>query len=431
MNNQSFYIIAVFLLMLVLTGPGIVSAYSLSLDAPTEVQVGQPIQITGTTNIPPPDKIDIILSHSINIPVEMARQSIDITEKGDNSFNVTFETSGYDKGNYKVEALSQTQRDFSAGSKNLRVVKLTDRSDIIRFSSPSYQDFGETLLIEARIQGYEDKAIQMEVKLGNESLFGPESIPVNRGLIKYELPITRQGAYTIIFHDYKGYIGTYTVQVGEGETVAPTAIATEKPTEKPTVQGTVAPVADTPTVEKTPEPTVSPVITQSTSAVTTTPTTVATTQSVSPAGSTGPGVSGTAKVSRDAPAYFLVTVKQTPVTISTSAEDDWVLEYKVKPDAAVVKVNDKMKNEAETATISDNTKEVYLKVYPYSYKSAGEVTITANNAESVALSDAAAKAFGAPPRYGNSQATGTSKSPAPVAGMILGLICAVWLIRKN
>lgn len=414
--------ITILSLILVLLGSGTVSAYYLSLEAPAEVRVGQPIEITGTTNIPPPDKIDIVLSHSINIPVEKGRHSIDITEKGDNSFNVTFNTTGLEKGNYKVEALSQTQRDFSAGSRNLRVVKLIDRSDIIRFSSPSFQDSSDTLLIEARIQGYEDQSIQMEVLFGDQAVFGPESIPVSRGLVKYELPITEQGTYSVIFHDYKGYIGTYQIQVGGGEARSektPEGKVTESPTPKPvSTEETPAPVATT----QSPTP-------DSTQIPSSTPTSEKSSPSSVSEGS-GSTQKITTQVSRDSPAYFLISVKETPVTISTSAEDDWVLEYKSSADAAVVKVNDKMKNEAETATISGDTSEIYVKVYPYSYKTSGEVTISASNAHSISLSDVATKAFGAPPRYGEKSAE-TTQSPAPLAGVVLGICGALWCIRRR
>ncbi len=410
---------------MVLLGPGTVSAYYLTLDAPAEVRVSQPITVTGTTNVPPPDKIDVVLSLSSNIPVEKARQSIAITEKGDTSFNVTFQTTGYEKGNYKVEALSQTLRDFSAGSRNLRVVKLTDRSDIIRFSSPLFQDFDGTMEIETRIQGYEDNAIQMEVEKGNTSVFGPESVPVSRGLMKYELPIKEPGAYEITFTDSRGFIGTYTVQVGEekeSSTAAPTPAETAAPTVHETDTTTPAKTSGSPAV--TTEPTKStPSLTPS--------------ETKAPVNTTGDkpiqveGVSSTAPASRDSPAYFLVSVKQSPVTISTSSDEDWVMEYKTAPGSAGVKVNDKGKGSPEQATITDSTKEVYLKVYPYSYKSSDDVTITASNAASVGLSDTAAQAFGAPPRYGNSNASGEKKSPAPLAGVVLGLAGAAWLLRRK
>ncbi len=426
MNNRSFSIIIAIFLILVLLGPGIVSAYYLSLDAPAEVRVGQPITVTGTTNVPPPDKLDVVLSLSSNIPVEKDRQSVPIIDKGDNSFNVTFQTTGYEKGNYKVEALSQTQRDFSASSRNLRVVKLIDRSDIIRFSSSMNQDFADNLQIEVRIQGYEDNAIQMEVKKGNSSIFGPESVPVSRGLMKYELPIKEPGKYSIDFTDSKGYIGTYDVQVGEAGSSTPVTtepVATSAPvvheTEKPLPTKTIA---DEPQVS--PEPT-KPVPSQ---------TPVGTSTQVNNSGnvtSITDGISSTVQVSRDSPAYFLVSVKQVPVSISTSSEEDWVLEYKTNPSAAGVKVNEKSKGSPEQITVSESTKEVFLKVYPYSYKSSGDVTITADNADTISLSDSAAQAFGAPPRYGSSSASGQTKSPSPLAGVILGIIGAALILRRD
>lgn len=425
MIPRYFNIISVVFIILVLFGTSTVSAYYLTLEAPGEVRVSQPITVIGTTNVPPPDKIDVVLSLSSNIPIEKDRKSIAITDKGDTSFNVTFQTAGYEKGNYKVEALSQTLRDFSAGSRNLRVVKLTDRSDIIRFSSPMFQDFDGTLKIETRIQGYEDNAIQIQVQKDNTTVFGPESVPVSRGLMKYELPIKEAGTYVITFNDSKGIIGTYPVQVGDEKaalTVTPTAEETEAPTVHQTEIATEAKVSHTPTpqAEKT-KSVASPI-----PAVTSIPDNKSSDKPIPIE-----GISTTAPASRDSPVYILVTVKQAPVTISTSSDDDWVLEYKLNQGSASVKVNDKGSGSPEQVKITESTPEIYLKVYPYSYKSTGDVTITASNAETVGLSDKAAQAFGAPPRYGNTKAQEEKKSPAPLAGVVLGLISAVWLLRRK
>jgi len=431
MNIRSFYHLTSILLILALSGTGIVSAYYLTLDAPAEIRVGQSFDVTGTTNIPPPDKVDVVFSQSINIPVEVARQSIQITEKGDTSFNVTFETTGLTKGNYKIEAISQTQRDFSAGSRNLRVLKLTDRSDIIRFSSPLNQEYNEKLYIEARIQGYEDNSIQLEIKKGNNSVFGPESVPVTKGLVKYEIPIKEQGTFSVIFNDYKGYIGTYPIQVGEEikepsqepsptgttqETTPITEIPTQNPTIKNTEKPTSKPTEEPGVVETTVTPTEKPTLDEKNDG------------NVSISGSE---ISSQAQVSRDSPGYFLVSVKKSPATIKTSANADWVLEYKTSADAAGVKINDKMKEASEEAIIKTDSKNIYVKVYPYSYKSGQEITLSASNADAITLSDEAAKSFGAPPRYGSQSTSGTRKSPAPLAGIILGIIGAAWIIRRK
>lgn len=431
MNFCSFYLITIIIVALAICSTSTVSAYYLNLEAPAEVRVGQPVVVTGTTNTPPPDRIDIIFSHSVNIPIEIARQPVTITEKGETTFNATFDTTGLEKGNYKVEALPQTQRDFSASSKNLRVVKLTDRSDMIRFSSPSFQDSGNTLVIEARIQDYDDNSIGIEIKLANETLFGPESIPVTRGFVKYELPITKDGKYAITFTDYKGYIGTYHIQVGEetAEKPEPARTTVQKVNDTP-VKENITPVetvieTEIPTVTRTPvheEPTVSE---EKTAQPTASPTEK---QAVGPASIKGVTVS--TMVSRDDPAYLLIQVKELPVTVMTSDNEDWVFEYKTEPKGAAIKVNDQMKKAAEQATISNGDKKIYLKAYPYSFKTGENITITASNADSITLSDEAALAFGATPRY-TAVPTGTTKSPAPAAGIILGIIGAVFLARRK
>ncbi len=324
-------------LLLLLCGP--VSAYYLSIDAPAQVKVGEPIMVTVSTNTPPPDKIDVVFSHSLNVPIEIERQSVQITEKGDTTFNVTFKTDGLEKGNYKVEGLSQSQRDFSAGSRSIRVVKLIDRSDMITLTSPKWQEFDKTLLIEAKISGYKENAIQMEVIKDHQTVFGPESIPVSGGKVKYELPIQEPGTYEVSFTDYDGFIGKYAIVSEEKdqyhltepiETESHDIISAE--TKEPETEETLKPSATVP-------PKKSEKIT---------------------------GVSAQADISRDNPAFFIITTNSTPLIIQATGNTDLVFEYKTSPDGASVKVNDEMGPLPETVTITDQVSEIYLKAYPYS-----------------------------------------------------------------
>jgi hypothetical protein len=400
MNIKNFYLIPLISLIFILICTGPVQAYYLTLDAPAQVRAGETITVNGSTNTPPPDKIDIVLSHSINIPVEKARTSIEITDKGETKFNATFDTTGFDKGNYKIEALSESKRDFSGGSRSLMVIKLIDRSDLVRITSPTYQDYTGTLLIEAKITDYQDNAIQMEVKKGDEIIFGPESVPVNKKDLNQEIPIKTGGVYTISLTDYDGYIGSYDIHVGEEESV------------KQPVEVVTTPVS--------PKPTTSP------SANTSEPVSAPMTQAPS-AAIENPASLKTA-VSRDSPAYLRIVVSGTPVQVRSSENEDWVLEYKTSPDEAALKVNDEIGTAAESFSIDENISEIYVKVYPYSYSKSADVEITAGPASAVELSDDAAKAFNAPPRYNSG--TGTSSTPLPFWLVLAGLICALWVIRR-
>ncbi|WP_373838358.1 hypothetical protein [Methanospirillum sp.] len=379
-----------------------VSAYYLSIDAPTQVKVGESILVSGSTNTPPPDRIDIVFSHSLNVPLEVDRKSIQITEKGDTYFNVTFDTNGLEKGNYKIEGLSQSQRAFSAGSRSIRVVKLIDRSDMITINSPTWQEFEKTLLIEAKISGYSENAIQMEVTRENETVFGPESIPVSGGRIKYELPVQNPGTYDISFSDYDGFIGKYSIVLEEKDQHR--LIETVENHEL-----TAALIKDTEkieTVKETPIPT-----------------------SGEPKKISG--ITAEADVSRDNPGFFTITTDKTPITIQVAGNSDLVFEYKTSPDAANIKVNEEMSSSPETVTITDVSSEIYLKVYPYSFKAAERATITADIATSIVLSDTAAKTFGFPPRYGNSEENDGTKTPISAFSVLFGLISGLMIFIKR
>lgn len=412
MNTHVFHLAIISAVLLLLCGP--VSAYYLELEAPAQVKVGEPVNVTGTTNIPPPDKIDLVFSHSINIPVEIDRQSIQITEKGDNTFNATFSTVGLEKGNYKVEALSQTQRNFSGGSHSLRVIKLIDRSGLIRFTSPTWQEYDKTLQIDAKISGYTDNAIQMDVMKGDEVIFGPESIPVSRGVIKYELPIEEPGTYNVSFTDYDGFIGKYTIvseekdnYTTETEVLPVESIATGTPV--PELSSSLGSIQTRATNEPKPVSTENPVEKEK-------PKTIS-------------GISASAESSRDSPAYFLIATNETPITIQTSDNSDWVFEYKTSPESAPIKINDEMGDEAETVTITDSVSQIYLKAYPYSYKASEEVTIRSDKAQSVALSDDAAKAFGVPPKYGSEKKE--KETPIPLWVVLTGLVSSLFIFVKR
>lgn len=428
MNSYISRIINLLIIAVVLSSPAVVSAYYLNLEAPTEVRVGEQIHISGSTNTPPPDLINIIFSQSVNIPVEIARQPVEIRNKGKTDFNVTFDTTGLIKGNYKIEALSQTQRDFSASSKNLRVIKLIDRSDIIRFSSPSYQDYSDKLLIEARIQNYDDNSIYMEIKLENETVFGPESIPVSRGFIKDEQPIKKDGKYAITFTDNKGYIGTYYIQVGEA--LGKNHVSSSGPADivkEGNLSDITIPVVETslpPTVAVQEEPTMSTDIQVQSTPVS------ATNQTTKDQISSGSTVSFSTMVSRDYPAYLLIDVKGSPVTISTSDNEDWVFEYKTNAKGASVKVNDLMKKASEKVTITDSSDKIFVKAYPYSFKTSENITITSTNSGSINLSDEAAQAYGATPRYSIIPIS-TTKSPVSVFGIILGMAGAAFIFHQR
>lgn len=94
-------------------------------------------------------------------------------------------------------------------------------------------------------------------------------------------------------------------------------------------------------------------------------------------------------------------------------------------------MNEEMGNTPETVTVTESVSHVYLKVYPYSYKSAEKVTITVDTASSVALSDDAAKAFAVPPRYGTSTGQAGTKTPIPIWISLISLVIGLGIFIKR
>lgn len=256
---------------------------------------------------------------------------------------------------------------------------------------------------------------------------------MSRGFVKYDLPIKKEGRYAITFKDYKGYIGTYDIQAGEGtgESNEPsptmtnsgeevktgeTITTSETPSDKQIIPQphTTIQEEETKIVEKTVQATPSPAEKSDTHVNQ----------------SSGNVVNVSATVSRDNPGYFLIHSTGSPVTIKTSDNEDWVFEYKTDSGGVGIKVNDLMKKASEEATITNAQEKIYIKAYPYSYKTGAEITITASNTDLLELSDDAARAFGAPPRYTSTDKS-TGKSATPIAGLILGLISAAWISKRR
>jgi hypothetical protein len=327
---------------------GTAAAYELSITAPSTLQVGKPIVVNGTSNLNAGTTVDIVLSHSDNVYHEIARKSVTIQSVRD--FNITFDTKGLDRGVYKIEVLPVAGIQFLGNSTTLRSIELIDRSDEIKIKSPLEQEFDGMLRLDGSLVNAKNTGVQIEVKdAEGSSIFGPEYISTtHEGVFSKQIPIEKSGFYDVDFTDDRGFIGTVTFTVKELPEVTTTV-----PTTEPT-----------------------PVV---------------------------PIVSATAEASHDNPAYFTVTTKGEPVTISTSTGIDWVIEY---PDAQgnIQKVNSGGSATSEEITLPGSPGTVYLMVYPYLYSASGPVTLNGENAESVEVSSTVPPVFSGTP--------GSTTSPA-------------------
>jgi hypothetical protein len=319
----------VLLVMGLLFLSGYASAYLVNIEAPDTLSVGKPLIVTGTTTFGIGTPIDVVLYYQLTTTTEIKRKIVYV--QSDYTFRTVFDTTGLKTGMYKVEVPTNGM----GNSVNMRVVNLVDRSDEIRLTSATTQNFNEKIIIAGSIKGDENSGVQIEV-IGpdNSVIFGPSYVTTDYlGNFAADIPVQEPGEFEVSFTDAKGYVGKRIV----------------------TVTG-LQPLASTP---------------------------VPTTLSV---------VSAHMKASRDNPAYFTIKPGFGPVTIHTSSAIDWIVEY-VDPKGTIQLVNEQGERYPEQFTLQGTGKTLYLKVYPVKYSLNSEVFVYAENANSIVASPTVPASF--------------------------------------
>jgi hypothetical protein len=363
------------------------SAYYLYIDAPTNIRLGEEIYVEGSTNTPPPDVIHIVLSYVSNIPIEVTRLSIPIEERGDITFNVTFDTSELEAGRYRIEGISNSKRNFSGDSRILRVVTLEDRTNEISLVSQREQWVSDVLKVTGSIRDFKDSSVSFELKKEGETVFGPAQVPVAYGQFDYNIPISEPGIYMLSISDYRGLVGVYQyVLNAEGTVETPSQNEIVRPTPVP-IQ-TEQPQTEQPIVD-TDVPTSAP-----TTIPTTTITTVSTPILID---ETGTHFEYHDRLSRAEAGFYIIEPNEDIIVITTTTGVDWVIEYIDPITQSKHRVNDEGVDMPESVQIVTNGLSVYVKIYPYSFQEVADITVFGTGISSLSVDNRARIAFGAPP----------------------------------
>lgn len=304
---------------------GIASAYQIDIDAPATLTVGKPLIVNGTTNFGIGTPIDVVLYRQLTTSTELKRRIAYV--QSDHTFRVVFDTSGLEKGTYKVEVPASGLGD----SVNMRLVQLIDRSDEISLSAGvTPQEYTGTLVISGTLKNNKNSGVQIEVSgPDGDRIYGPKYVPTDpQGIFTISVLIPVGGEYQISFTDTQGYIGVRRITVTGG----PTA--------------TTQPVTETSAVQR---------------------------------------LSSHAPSSRDAPAYFEVKSGSGIMNVYTSSNINWVIEYG-EGTGSVRFVNDHGELNPEKITVTGNGKTIFFKVYPFRESDSGEVFLYVENARSIRVS---------------------------------------------
>jgi len=367
---KKILIFAIFCLLLI----GVVSAYEIRIDAPQTLKLGEIIVVNGTTNLPAGISFEIKLTRSeYTSEVKATRQ---VTVQGDKNFTVEFPTTGYTRGIYKVEILPTGEFRYLGNSITMRVVTLVDRSDEVRMTSSPRQYLNGELQVAGYANNIRNDGIEMEVDNPDGSLlFGPSFVPTNiEGAFSKDFKIEKTGIYQVKISDRKGFIGNYNITVLNQDLVT-------------------VPVVTTPPLSQP------PVAQQST-------------------------LSASMFSTRDQPVYFSVTTKEGPVRVYTSSGTDWVIEY-IDQSGQRVKINTKGSGFAEDLTIKGNGGIQYVMVYPNKYSDKANVSLFAENVNSITASLIQPPGFVSTTTVPGTPATQVT-FPVVIVFVSFGLVALLW-----
>lgn len=235
-----------------------VSAYSLYIDCPEKIIVGQTVKVTGNSTFPVGTNFDIVFYQAKYTTSEVDRKTVVLQDYNNKTFLVAFSTKGLEGGQYKVEVQFDTPREdqLSSDSRTLKLINVQDRSSEITMTSPMVQTLSEALRIEGSIEKLGNAGVQIEVRGPEGPVFGPTWIATKKemkmgaGEFTKQVPVNQPGEYDVHFSDTSSYIGVVTIRVTQPTTVPPTVHTTVPTTRPPTT---------VPTTTPTPTPTQSPI----------------------------------------------------------------------------------------------------------------------------------------------------------------------------
>ncbi|WP_165074254.1 hypothetical protein [Methanogenium sp. MK-MG] len=331
------------LLGLILLCSGAASAYEIKCSCPDEVYRGDIVTIGGTSTLPPGYSTWIQLYEVQPMSRELTSQALVIQQDG--TWSIQLQTLSLEEGTYKFEIVEDVMDyPLSSGSDRTTMFKVIDRSGEITILSPSTQTSRDTLSIYGRAPDIGPAGLQIEVTDSRGTvIYGPLYIRTDAdGYFSKDVPVPGPGRYYTEFSDFRN---------NEARFITCVSFTLEDP-------GTSA--------ESTPTPT---------------------------APAPGQTVSASATATRDAPAYFIVDTLPGRVEVTTSTGTDWRI-YHTDGTASATRIDDTGSTAPEVFTVTSPGGMLYLKVEPVRAGDEGTVTVTVENAKSVASGPAAASYFG-------------------------------------
>jgi hypothetical protein len=130
---------------------GAAQAAYVEVNAPDQVTVGQPLEVTGVSNLKPGFSTDLFFYKYAGTKTLVDQTRIVVQEGG--SFSATFSTMGLEAGTYIIELVDPMtggSEQFSSQSKTQKYVTLINRQAELTITSPLIQPYTGILSIGVR-----------------------------------------------------------------------------------------------------------------------------------------------------------------------------------------------------------------------------------------------------------------------------------------
>ena len=195
---------------------GTASGYLIALDAPSWVNVGENIPVTGTSTFPPGAQGSIIAYRAMpgNLPVSIDYRVFTIQPDG--AWAVSFNTDTWMGTTYKLEMGKNSNYPLGSSSVTFRYVEVVDRSQDCIVTTPHTQQYlSGNITISGVAQSHVGGTILVDVfdSAGNE-ICGPVSSTVAaNGSFAFRCSGLVPGTYTVRYSDEKGLLTTDDVTV--------------------------------------------------------------------------------------------------------------------------------------------------------------------------------------------------------------------------
>jgi len=117
------------------------SAYIISFTLPPDLDAGTPLVVQGKSNLPAGATVEIQLYRDVPNFQSVLVATLPATVRANGSWEVTYDTTGFMSGTYKVQVVRNADYPYGSSSVQLRTLTITGTNPVPTTASPAATAF--------------------------------------------------------------------------------------------------------------------------------------------------------------------------------------------------------------------------------------------------------------------------------------------------